>query len=157
MSALSPVSRSSRAFSIVELLVVIAVIGVVAAIAIPNIVNIVYQAKASVAQRNAQNIASTANDALAAGYPGTAWPTLESVVYTLTVPGITVDATHGGTNPMVFKVPGLSVADAIRAKNFMIYSGSTSIGAKTIPTVPMDQVETQIASLSPGQGVMDAH
>lgn len=157
MSALFPASRRCRAFSIVELLVVVAVIGIVAAIAIPNISNILYQAKASVAQRNAQSIASSANDALAAGYSGAAWPTLEAVVYTLTVPGVTVDATHGATNPLVFKVPGLSTADALRAKNFMIYSGSTSIAAKTIPTVPMEQVETQIASLAGNQSILDAH
>lgn len=157
MSDLSPALRLRRAFSNVELLVVIAVLGIIAAIAIPNVTNIIWQARASVAEHNAQNLASTANNALAAGYPGTAWSSLEAVVYTLTVPGVTVDATQGATNAMIFKVPGLSVADALRAKNFMIYSGSTSIGAKTIPTVPMEQVETQIASLSSSQSVLDSH
>lgn len=59
-------------FSLVELLVVIAVIGIIAAIAIPNISSITGAATASKTQRNAQQIVSVYNNALAAGYAGAA-------------------------------------------------------------------------------------
>lgn len=59
-------------FSLVEMLVVIAIIGIIAAIAIPNIGNINDASKQAAAQRNAQQIASTWNAAVVAGYDASA-------------------------------------------------------------------------------------
>ena len=59
-------------FSLVEMLVVIAIIGIIAAIAIPNIGNINDASKQAAAQRNAQQVASTWNAAVVAGYVPTA-------------------------------------------------------------------------------------
>lgn len=54
-------------FSLVEMLVVIAIIGIIAAIAIPNIGSLNDSARNAAAKRNAQNIASVLNAAVAAG------------------------------------------------------------------------------------------
>ena len=61
------VTKALAGFSLVEMLVVIAVIGVITAIAVPAISSITSEAETAKVQRNAQNIASVYNSAVAAG------------------------------------------------------------------------------------------
>jgi len=88
---------------LVELLVVIAVIAVIAAIAIPNIAGITGAANTAKSQRNAQNLVSTYNAAVAAGFSSNV--TTASAAASLVTNGISV--TIGNTSNF-FRVDGLS-------------------------------------------------
>lgn len=76
---------------------------VIAAIAIPNIAGITQQANITAARRNAQNIASIASAARAAGYTGK-WATKEDAIQDL-ITGVTVR--NGGQEIGPFRVDGL--------------------------------------------------
>jgi prepilin-type N-terminal cleavage/methylation domain-containing protein len=89
-------------FSLVELLVVIAVIGIIAAIAIPNISSITASATDSKIQRNAQQIVSVYNSAMAAGYAGAATETAAITA----IEGGTVTGT-GNMSTVTFSVPNV--------------------------------------------------
>lgn len=118
-----------KGFSLVELLVVIAVIAIIAAIAIPNIAGITGAANTAKAQRNAQNLASTYNAAIAAGYGGT---NSETGAITAVTNGISVVI---GNTTNYFKVDGLSSAESTAAQaylghnttnNTLVYSATTN-------------------------------
>lgn len=80
------IKKALAGFSLVEMLVVIAVIGVITAIAVPAISSITSEAESAKVLRNAQNIASVYNAAVAAGAslnttdPGTAITSLQGGV-----------------------------------------------------------------------------
>ncbi len=120
-----------QGFSLIEMLVVIAVIGVIAAIAIPNIGNINAQARESVAQRNAQNVASVSSSAVAAG----AVPTATDKATGITEIGAgTLSPTSGTFKGKIFTVPNLpanDAADAADAYDLMLphleFNASTKI------------------------------
>jgi type IV pilus assembly protein PilA len=101
---------------LVELLVVIAVIAIVAAIAIPGIGFVSSQADLAKNQRNAQNIVSMANAALAAGYDAT-WNTPADVIDDL-IDGISVPISGG--QPVVLRVSDLSSDDFVGATRHII-------------------------------------
>ena len=94
-----PTQHIKAAFSLVELLVVIAVIAIIAAIAIPNIANITGGAQTAADARNAQNLASTYNAAIARGMPTNAATDVASAVTIIT----------NGTNVQdtIFRVDGV--------------------------------------------------
>lgn len=114
-------SASNNAFSLVELLVAIAVIAIIAAVAVPAIAGITDSAGASKDLRNAQNIASTYNAAIAAGLPTNV---------ASDVPGA-VAIIMAGTNCNVgntihyFSVDGLSEAEATNALGFLDFQDGT--------------------------------
>ncbi len=137
-------SPHGRAFSLVELLVAVAVVGIMTMIALPNILNIQLQARVAAAQHNAQDIASTANAALAAGYPGTGWSDLGHVLLSLSGPGLSVGS--GYSQPIVFRLPTLTAREGIWAAAFLSYSGSTSISYSPTPTIPIDEIDTRPSS-----------
>lgn len=118
-----------KGFSLVELLVVIAVIAIIAAIAIPNIAGITGAANTAKAQRNAQNLASTYNAAIAAGYAGT-----NSLAGAITAVTNGIEVVIGNTTNY-FKVDGLSSTESDSAddyldinttNNTLIYKSSTN-------------------------------
>jgi type IV pilus assembly protein PilA len=98
-SVMKKPTHNKSAFSLVELLVVIAVIAIIAAIAIPNIANITGGAQEAADQRNAQNLASTYNAAIARGMPTSAATTVAAAVTVITN-GTNIDET-------VFRVDGV--------------------------------------------------
>ena len=117
-------AKFNSAFSLVELLVVIAVIAVIAAIAIPNIAGINDAATTARNQRNAQLIASTYNNSLAAGNTNATdvATALASLPYT-------------SANGMSFRADGVDATALTAAEAYLtfdatskglIYSGSTA-------------------------------
>jgi type IV pilus assembly protein PilA len=117
---------AQRGFSLVELLVVIAVIAIIAAIAIPNIAGITGAANTAKAQRNAQNLASTYNAAIAAGY------TVSTTTVDAAIAAITngIEITIGNTTNN-FKVDGLTQAEADLAEAYLSI-GTNAGPAKTL-------------------------
>lgn len=104
-----------KGFSLVELLVVIAVIAIIAAIAIPNIAGITGAANQAKAQRNAQNIVSTWNAAIAAG--ATNAPTTVAEAITAITNGVQVRI---GTNTNnFFRVDGLTTNEVANADDYI--------------------------------------
>ncbi len=104
-----------KGFSLVELLVVIAVIAIIAAIAIPNIAGITQAANTAKQQRNAQNIVSTYNAAIAAGLTNT--PADVPAAVALIRNGVQV--TIGTNTNNFFRVDGLSDTEATDAQTFI--------------------------------------
>ncbi len=109
------------AFSLVELLVVIAVIAIIAAIAIPNIAGITGAANTAKAQRNAQNLASTFNAAVAAGYTNAG---TEAAAITAITNGVNI--TIGNTSNF-FRVDGLSGAEVSNAASRLSFTNGTLV------------------------------
>lgn len=109
------------AFSLVELLVVIAVIAIIAAIAIPNIAGITGAANTAKAQRNAQNLASTYNAAIAAGMPTNAASSVPTAV-TLITSGTNVVI---GNTTNFFRVDGLSTVESSNARALLLFQNGT--------------------------------
>ena len=105
----------------VELLVVIAVIAIIAAIAIPNIAGITGAANTAKAQRNAQNLASTFNAAVAAGYTNAA---NEDAAITAITDGVSV--TIGNTSNF-FRVDGLSATEMSNAAERLSFTNGTLV------------------------------
>lgn len=105
-------------FSLVELLVVIAVIAIIAAIAIPNIAGITGAANTAKAQRNAQNLASTYNAAIAAGYTGAAG---RSEAIAAITNGIEVRI---GNTTNYFKVDGLTAPEVTEAESYLNFNST---------------------------------
>lgn len=125
-------TTSGSGFSLVELLVVIAVIAIIAAIAIPNIANVTGAARESSYQRNAQNIASVATSARAAGYT-TAWPTDATTLLSTLTTGVSV--TQNGQT-MTFRVDAIPAADIGEIDDYLtittnnvVYSPTPSTGS----------------------------
>jgi hypothetical protein len=102
-------------------------VAVIAAIAIPNIAGITQQANISAAKRNAQNLASVASAARAAGYTGK-WATKEDAIREL-VAGITVR--NGGQEFGPFKVTGLTSDNINSASAYLRIEGDNLIYAPT--------------------------
>jgi len=117
---------AQKGFSLVELLVVIAVIAIIAAIAIPNIAGITSAAGTAKSQRNAQNLASTWNAAIAAGYTNST-TTVDAAITAITN-GLNITI---GNTTNYFKVDGLSAAEVSNAKAYL-QIGSNPGGAKTL-------------------------
>lgn len=109
-----------KGFSLVELLVVIAVIAIIAAIAIPNIAGITGAANQAKAQRNAQNIVSTYNAAIAAGLTNA--PADLTAAIDLITNGVAV--TIGTNTNNFFRVDGLSPIEVSNARAYI--SGPTN-------------------------------
>jgi len=114
------VSSNKGAFSLVEMLVVIAVIGVLAAIAVPNIGRINDAANESKDRRNAQQLASVANAAQAAGYDFVAedGPGAADVVSAI-VTGTTIDDPTSPFDETYFGVPNMSAQEQEDALLFL--------------------------------------
>lgn len=108
---------SRQAFSLAELLVVIAVIGIIAALAIPNISAITTSSHYAKDERNAQNIASMAIAAKAAGADTSGWNSVPDLVQALE-DGVTVPAV-GGQPPVEFKISGLSADDRAAIASYL--------------------------------------
>jgi prepilin-type N-terminal cleavage/methylation domain-containing protein len=64
---LQPIAGKSSAFSLVEMLVVISILLIITAIAVPMVANATTKAGGSRDHRNAQTIATMANNAIASG------------------------------------------------------------------------------------------
>lgn len=113
----------------VELLVVIAVIAIIAAVAIPNIAEVSGSANVAKSRRNAQNLASIYNAAIAAGYPSAA-----------TDVGSAVDAATMGISVVVgkttnqFKVDELSADEKAKAQAFLGFNSTNSTLIYLAPT-----------------------
>ena len=108
---------SKAGFSLVEMLVVIAIIGIIAAIAIPNIGNINDASKQSAAQRNAQQLASTWNAAVVAGYVPTETSAAEALASMET--GVTIpDGPFAGKNFTVGDIDDDTEANVLSYLNF---------------------------------------
>lgn len=113
-------------FSLVELLVVIAVIAIIAAIAIPNIAGITSAATTAKEQRNAQNLASTYNAAIAAGYTN-ATADVDAAILAITN-GLNIKI---GNTTNFFKVDGLTPDQVTDAKKYLTIGTNTG-AAKTL-------------------------
>ncbi len=112
---------SKNGFSLAELLVVIAVIAIIATIAVPAIAGITDSAGASKNLRNAQNIATTYNAAIAAGMPATvATDVPEAVAIIMAGTNFNV-----GTTMHRFSVDGLSENEASNAIGFLDFQDGT--------------------------------
>ena len=110
---------AQRGFSLVELLVVIAVIAIIAAIAIPNIAGITNAANTAKAQRNAQNLASTYNAAIAAGYTNAVADRAAAI--TAITNGITILI---GNTTNTFKVDGLTGTESTAAQSYLSFNST---------------------------------
>lgn len=110
----------AKAFSLVELMVVIAVIGVIAAIGLPMIGPIVYSADAVKNRRNAQNIASMYNSAVAAGMTNSANSTLAAVE--LIAAGVSISPGNGG-EALKFSVDGMTADEREAAERLLELRG----------------------------------
>ena len=118
-------SKFTSAFSLVELLVVIAVIAIIAAIAIPNIGGITGAATTAKHQRNAQSIATTFNNLVAAGYTNT------NAVTTAALATALVTSNGTTTNGMTFRVDNITSADVTEALKYLTFSNVTLIPKAT--------------------------
>jgi len=85
-------------------------------------------------QINAQNIASMANAAIAAGYATGGWKTMSDVITDLEA-GITVPVA-GSASPMSFKIPGLSAEEKAAALPFLTLKNSASAVSIDFHTTP---------------------
>ncbi|MDF1825649.1 MAG: prepilin-type N-terminal cleavage/methylation domain-containing protein [Verrucomicrobiales bacterium] len=109
-------------FSLVEMLVVIAVIGIIAAIAVPNIGRINDSAKEATARRNAQNFASVAASASAAGldFKGNS---VNAKMNNIIAGAQVTD--EGPFKDTWFKIPGVSTTDRNYAAQFLELDANT--------------------------------
>lgn len=78
-------------------------------------------------QTNAQNIASVANAAIAAGYDGSNWKTVTDVITSLES-GLTVPS--GSGQPMTFKVPGLSAEERAAALPYLTLATAPTVSVQ---------------------------
>lgn len=113
-------------FSLVELLVVISVIGIIVAVAIPSISGVKDEAQFTKDKRNAQSIANVVSEAVAAGYSGTNWTSLNDVISAVSGSSISV-TTRAGGEPMIFKVSELSGAETNNLYKFLTFLPPTTV------------------------------
>ena len=124
---------NQRGFSLVELLVVIAIMAILAGLGIGYLTNLNDSIGETRDRRNAQEIASTAAAASAAGLvsmivPGDAVETARNIAQGAT-------ATLGAFSGKVFRVPGMSDEDVVNAAYFLDVDGQTVVynGGRRLP------------------------
>lgn len=107
-------AASSSGFSLVEMLVVIAVIAIVTGIAIPNLAGLSSRANFAKDERHAQEIASLAAAARAAGATNQ-WSTVDALIDDLEN-SVTVNV---GTNVIEFRIALLAAEDRSNVAQYL--------------------------------------